>query len=145
MLLLQRRADLAVQHQHYCFSLHRSKFTGWAMGCRLLFTLQWSNRNSQSSHPTVSWQQRDLPQHHSRRRPQIYIFLCWSLSEENIYKPLKLLPRITIMKKHRDDSPRHFVYRLGLNANLHTECTGAHLNTVLPGRGSSFLSEYLSE
>lgn len=44
MLSLQRRADLAVLHQHYCSSLHRSKSTGWATGCRLLFILQWSSR-----------------------------------------------------------------------------------------------------
>lgn len=49
---------------------------------RLLFTLQWSSRAAQSSHRTVSWQQRDLPQHHSCRRPQIYIFLLVKLKWE---------------------------------------------------------------
>lgn len=51
MLLLQTRADLAVPHQHYWSSLHRSKFTGWAM---VGFYLHFSGvAELQSSHPSL--------------------------------------------------------------------------------------------
>lgn len=118
MLLLQSRADLAVPHQHYCSSLHRSKFTGWAMGCRLLFILQWGSRAAVFPSHCLLTAEGFASASQLQKATNLHFF-CWSLSEKNTYKPLKLLPRIAIAKKYRDDSSRHFVYRLiWVNANF---------------------------
>lgn len=110
MLLRQRRADFAVPHQHYCSSLHRSKFTGWAIG----FYLHFSGVAELHSLPIArSPDSRGICLSITAAEGhKSTFFFWWSLSEENAYKPLKLLPRITITKKYRDDSSRDFVYRL---------------------------------